>query len=174
MNKKKAGWLPTKKLRNLDSYPGEQRLEKGAVAVIECPEEIPCNVCVAVCPFEAIIIEDEIKNLPKLDTNRCKGCGLCVAKCPGLAIFTIDNTYSNDTALLSFPYEFDPLPKEGSTVNALNRAGEVVIEVKVIDAKLTEDNDKTAIISIAVPKEYIHEVRGIGLNCISRDKDEKK
>ncbi len=44
-------------------------------------------------------------------------------KCPGLAIFIIDETYSETEATVLLPYEYLPLPKEGDYVTGLNRGG---------------------------------------------------
>jgi len=44
---------------------------------------IACGLCVKVCPFDALSIEN---NLSRIDINRCRVCGLCVQKCPTKAI----------------------------------------------------------------------------------------
>lgn len=148
-------------LKKTPGFPSEKRLMEGPVAVIECVQEIPCNVCEEVCPFGAIEVGEPIINLPKLDEEKCRGCGKCVASCPGLAIFVVDYTFSQDEALISLPYEFLPLPNVGSIVDAADRYGRVVTKgrvVKVVDGKKF---DHTAIVSIAIPKKYINEVRSI-------------
>ncbi|MBU1093711.1 MAG: 4Fe-4S binding protein [Firmicutes bacterium] len=43
---------------------------------------IKCNICVHVCPYFAITMEDKIS----FDPNKCFECGLCVTKCPTDAI----------------------------------------------------------------------------------------
>lgn len=40
-----------------------------------------CRVCVALCPFKAITVNEE-KNIAEIDPTLCKGCGTCVAACP--------------------------------------------------------------------------------------------
>jgi len=44
-----------------------------------------CSICSAVCPFEAISI-DEKSGKVKLDTEKCRMCGICVSACPSSAI----------------------------------------------------------------------------------------
>lgn len=36
--------------------------------------------CVAVCPFDAIAMDD--RGLPVVDPRKCTGCGICVRECP--------------------------------------------------------------------------------------------
>ncbi|MBU1141530.1 MAG: 4Fe-4S binding protein [Firmicutes bacterium] len=43
---------------------------------------IKCNLCIKVCPYFAITMEDKIT----FDSNKCFECGLCVVKCPADAI----------------------------------------------------------------------------------------
>jgi len=43
---------------------------------------IKCNICVNVCPYFAITMEDKIT----FDPNKCFECGLCVVKCPTHAL----------------------------------------------------------------------------------------
>jgi electron transport complex protein RnfB len=40
---------------------------------------IACDVCVKVCPYEAITVT---ANLAEIDYEKCTDCGLCVEKCP--------------------------------------------------------------------------------------------
>lgn len=158
---RKTGYLTKGELVNLNLYPTEERFKKGSVAIIECIEEIPCNPCEAVCKFKAIKIGKPITNLPILDENLCRGCGLCTAKCPGLAIFMIDKTYSEKEGLVSFPHEYLPLPVTGSIVEAVNRKGKVVCFGKVLKVLNKKGFDRTPVVTIAIPKEKLDEVRGI-------------
>jgi Fe-S-cluster-containing hydrogenase component 2 len=151
----KAG-IPTSDDINL-VVPDKKRLESGPVAVIECFREIPCDPCFYSCPFEAIKEFDDINDKPELDFVKCTGCKSCIAKCPGLAIFVVD--YNKST--VSIPYELLPLPKKGDILEGLNREGKKVCNALVVSIKDPEKNDKTAVITIKVPQEYLMEVRNI-------------
>ena len=142
-------------------FPSENRIKRGAVACIECAQEIPCNPCVDSCPSGAIIIKDSITKLPFLDQNRCTGCGLCLASCPGQAIFLLNYHYSDCKASVSFPYEYLPLPNPGETVMGVNRDGKPVAPVEIIKVDNRKRNDHTAIITVAVDKIFIHDIRSI-------------
>lgn len=141
--------------------PGRKRLEKGPVAYIECVQEIPCNPCEKACPFGAIQVGKPITNLPRLDEEKCTGCGICIAQCPGLAIFKIDKKYTANSSLVEFPYEYLPLPKEGEIVPCGNRAGEYLVDGKVVRVKNQRTHDGTAVIAVEVPQEYCLDVRTI-------------
>jgi heterodisulfide reductase subunit A2 len=43
-----------------------------------------CEGCIEVCPYGAIIFDDE-KGVPKVNEALCKGCGACAAACPSEA-----------------------------------------------------------------------------------------
>jgi Fe-S-cluster-containing hydrogenase component 2 len=139
--------------------PSPERQAKGRVAVIECIQHIPCNPCVDICPQKAIQIPGEITNLPIVDFDKCNGCGLCVANCPGLAIFLVNEAFTEDRAEVGIPYELVPLPKKGDTVTALNRAGKPIAKATVLRVVNPARYDRTAIIYLAVPKGKAMDVR---------------
>jgi len=143
--------------------PSLQELQKGPLAVIECIEEIPCDPCEAACPFGALQIGSPITNLPVLDVEKCNGCGICLSSCPGLAIFVINLNYSDESALVSFPFEYLPLPKVGEEVSATDREGKKVCQGKVIGILDKPKQDHTPVISISIPQEYALIVRGISV-----------
>lgn len=154
--------VPSKEeLASAPGVPSRERMDRGRVACIECVQEIPCNPCESICRFGAITIGDEITNLPHLDADKCTGCGLCVANCPGLAITVINRAFSSDEATVDFPFEYYPLPKLGDEVDAVNRAGEVVCRGRVIRVTKIPAYAGTAVISMAVPKEFSDEVRSM-------------
>ena len=62
--------------------PDETRFLKGAVAIAECFQKIPCNPCTKACVKKAIHIEPDINETPKIDFDVCNGCGACMLKCP--------------------------------------------------------------------------------------------
>ena len=43
MSVKEKGYLTTEEVRALPQYPTEEDFKRGPMAVIECPQEIPCN-----------------------------------------------------------------------------------------------------------------------------------
>jgi len=139
--------------------PTKTRRQKGRVIVIECVQHIPCNPCVDICPQGAITMEGGITGLPVVDFEKCNGCSLCVANCPGIAIFTIDETFSASEAEIGVPYEFRPLPESNESVEALDRAGKVVCQGKVVRVRNPKAFDRTPIVFISVPKEYSMTVR---------------
>jgi len=154
---KETGIITVEELKHLGLMPPEERLTRGPVAIPECPEEIPCNICVVSCPQHAISIEG-IKGLPRIDWDKCVGCGVCVAKCPGLAIFVVDLSKPGEHAYVTVPHEFLPAPKVGDVVDLLSREGEVVGRGEVV--KVWESN-RTWVVTVRVPRELAMEVRGV-------------
>lgn len=156
-----TGYMEYDELVAIQQIPSEERYKMGPVAVIECIQEIPCNPCEAACKFGAIVIGDPITNLPKLQMDKCIGCGVCVAKCSGLAIFIVNKSYSEEFASVSFPYEYYPLPQEGYNVQAVNRKGDVVCKGKVLKMTNPKSFDHTPVVTVEIPKEFADEVRSI-------------
>ena len=142
-------------------FPGQERLEKGPVAIIECFQNIPCNPCNTACKQNAIQPFQDINDRPAIIEENCNGCGLCLTKCPGLAIMVVDLNWEETRAMIKIPYEFTPLPEKGETVHALNREGSVVTDAEVIRVQNPSSFDKTPIVSFAVPKEFVKQVRNI-------------
>jgi hypothetical protein len=70
-------------------------------------------------------------------------------------------TYSEDKASVAFPYEFLPMPKKGDIVPGVNRAGEVVCEAEVLRVQRPKGFDRTAVITVVVPRDLAMEVRSM-------------
>lgn len=139
--------------------PDEARRKKGPYALFECFQNIPCNPCYTSCKFNAVKPLVDITETPETYYDKCVGCGVCITVCPGLAAFVIDETYSDTASLVKIPYEYSPLPAEGQVVDGVNRVGEVVCQVTV--EKVITFKNKTSVLSLVVPKEFTHVVRGI-------------
>jgi len=153
------GFPSAEELAKSPGVPSKERIRKGPVACIECVQEIPCNPCEEACPYGAIAVGKPITNLPKLDEEKCIGCGNCIAACPGLAIFVVNG--SKEKAEISFPYEYYPLPKKGDTVDCVDRSGQVVTSGKVVRVVKSPKYDQTAVVTVEVDQEYIDVVRSI-------------
>jgi len=156
-----TGMISEDELKKAPGVPSMERLSKGAVAILECVQEIPCDPCKNACPKGAIIIDGDITNLPRLRADICTGCGLCIPHCPGLAIFVVNMVHSKNNACIMMPYEYLPLPKAGDEVSALDREGNVVGRAKVIKVVKRRENNKTPLIQIKVRKELGMAVRNI-------------
>ena len=140
-------------------WPSEERLKKGPVVIVECFQEIPCNPCETSCPQKAIIVGDDINALPQVDYGKCNGCTICVSRCPGLAVFVVDASYSPAESTITMPYEFLPLPQKGETVEGLDREGRKCCQAKVIRVVNTKAQDKTPLVTLAIPKGKEKDVR---------------
>lgn len=123
--------------------------------VIECTQNIPCNPCQDACKKGCIKIGTDMTALPQVDPDAgCINCGMCVANCPGQAIFLVDEHYSEDSATVTLPYEFLPLPKKGDAGVALSRGGSPVCDAEVVAVRKVPAFDQTALVTIKVPKDF--------------------
>jgi len=154
---RQLGYLPLEVIEKKISLPSKERMEKGAVVIIECIEDIPCDPCVESCKNEAII-KESLTAVPIVDYEKCTGCALCVAFCPGLAIFVVDNS-PEDKALVYIPYEMLPAPKKGDKGDALDRSGKRIGSAEV--AKVRKGNRGTTVLGILVEKDLVMNVRSI-------------
>ncbi|NPA97072.1 MAG: 4Fe-4S dicluster domain-containing protein [Crenarchaeota archaeon] len=153
---RRSGVISVEELRRLGLLPPEDRLRKGPVAILECPEMIPCNICVSACPSGAIRM-DRIIDVPRVDWDKCVGCGNCVAICPGLAAFVVDLSKPGK-AYVTLPHELLPRPREGEEVTLLSRDGREVGKGRVV--RVWERN-RTLVVTVEVPEELAMEVRAI-------------
>ena len=62
---------------------------------------------------------------------------------------------------MSFPHEYVPLPEKDAVVDAVNRGGEFVCKGRILQVNQAKRNDKTSVLTLAVPVEYADDVRGI-------------
>ena len=156
-NRYESGVLPPE----MAQLPPELALKRGGCVVIECPERIPCDPCHTGCPTGAVLPFADINDTPRVDGDKCTGCALCVAKCPGLACFVVDISYGGeDEALIRLPYEMFPRPLAGSSVDCTDRTGRVVAG-GTVESVREPAKDRTAVVSVVVPRGLAGEIRGI-------------
>lgn len=153
---RKQGYIEVEELEKLNQLPNKERILQGPVVILECPEQIPCNICVEACPVNAIQM-DKIYELPVVDWNKCTGCGMCVALCPGLAAFVVDLS-KPDYDYVTVPHEFYPKPRKGDQVYLLDRRGNKIGLGEVV--RIWERN-KTMVVTVKTPKGLGMEVRAI-------------
>ena len=161
----KTGVLTEEELKKSPGIPTEARRQKGPVASIECLEDIPCNPCESSCNVDAIIVGEDITNIPHLYGDKCVACQTCVYICPGQAIVMVDESLPNGKATVMMPYEYRPLPEKGDVVSALNRAGQELGDATVVAVRQTKRMDQTATVTIEVPKEWSMQARAIKLKA---------
>lgn len=145
----------------MGKFPSIERINKGPIAVVECYKEIPCNPCETACKFDAINIGEDINNIPIVNEDNCTGCALCLSKCPGLAIIVVDGSKSKNKVEIKIPYEFLPLPEVGHIVKGLNRNGEYISDVKVLQVLNPKSFDRTPVIKIEVDRDFLYDIRNI-------------
>jgi len=152
--------IPSKEMI-MDKFPSIDRINKGPVVVVECYKKIPCNPCQTACKYDAIIVGEDINNIPNVNVDNCIGCAICLSKCPGLAIMVVDGSKSNDTVLIKIPYEFLPLPVEGEMVKGLDREGNYLMDVKVLKVLNPKSFDRTPIVTVEISRDYLYDFRNI-------------
>ncbi len=144
----------------IKSFPAASYEAEGIHPVIECTQNIPCNPCQEACKKGCIHVSDSITMLPEIQKDKkCIGCGLCVATCSGQAIFLVNNDVGDGMSTVTFPYEFLPEPVKGETGFALDRSGKVVCNAEIVDIKRSPVMDKTAVVTMKIPREFVDRAR---------------
>lgn len=143
----------------VERYPGVTH-RVGIHPVMECSQNIPCNPCQDACPKGCISIGKNITSLPVVVPDAtCIGCGMCVAACSGQAIFLVDEDFDADSATVTIPYEFLPLPPKGAKGKGLSRAGQVVCDAEILEVKQAKAFDHTNLLTIKVPRDMAMKAR---------------
>jgi len=149
------GYVEVEELKQMGLVPPPERMERGPVAVTECVEEIPCNVCEAACRLGAVSVEG-LRGRPRVDWDRCTGCGVCVGVCPGQAMFVV--SLAGGEGRVTLPYEFLPKLAPGMRVKLLSRRGE---ELGVGEVERVFEVNRTQVVTVRVPGELVMEVRAV-------------
>ena len=157
----KTGFLTEEDLKDSPGIPDVARRRKGPVASIECLEDIPCNPCETNCNYDAIIVGEDITNIPHLYGDKCVACRTCVYICPGQAIVMVDESLPDGRASVMMPYEYRPLPEKGDTVTALDRAGRELGDATVLAIRQNKRMDQTATVTIEIVKDWSMQARAI-------------
>jgi bacterioferritin-associated ferredoxin len=73
----------------------------------------------------------------------------------------MDKSYSETAGTVAFPYEYMPVPESGQAVKAVDRSGKVICDARVVKVINPKTFDRTPVVTIEVPIEYVEEARGI-------------
>ncbi len=135
--------------------------QKKLVAVIDCPQQIPCNPCETACPFGAITVGEDISGQPVLNAEKCRGCGLCVAACPGIAIRLLGPAPQQGFATVVVPHEYLPLPRQGERVELAGKNGEALGTGEVAKCWQPLRGDPTWLLSLVAEEAVAPLVHGL-------------
>jgi len=156
---RRTGVVSAERLKLLGYIPNKERLYKGPVAIFECVEPIPCNVCVFACPFNAVQME-KITDMPKVDFDRCTGCALCVAQCPGQAIYVVDLSSKDSYGYVTLQYDMTLPPKPGDKVKLLDNKGREIGE-GIVRLSYKHKRSEVYVVKVEVPKDLVMVVKAI-------------
>lgn len=82
----------------------------------------------------------------------------------GQAIFLVNDDFEEECSTITLAYEFLPYPEKGQTGTAMDRSGKPVCEAEVISLRKSPATDGTALLTIAVPKEFSMKARAFRPN----------
>ncbi len=166
-----AEWATIEEI--LKSRPGEvtepnlPELEEGVFPIMHCTQEIPCDPCSTVCPRHLIHVDpSDIRHLPEVDyfaEKGCIACGRCVAVCPGLAVTLVDYRKGKENALVTLPFEQDPMSvAEGDEIELTSTEGMTIGKATIKTIKKIKDYaNGTSLLTVEVPREIAKLVSGL-------------
>ena len=149
------------------SEPNIPDLEEGVFPIMHCTQEIPCDPCSTVCPRHLIHVDpSDIRHLPEVDyfaEKGCIACGRCVAVCPGLAVTLVDYRKGNQNALVTLPFEQDPLNvAEGDEIELTSTEGMSLGKAVIKTIKKVKGFENgTSLLTVEVPRLIAKEVSGL-------------
>jgi sarcosine oxidase, subunit alpha len=137
----------------------------GAMPVIHCTQEIPCDPCSSLCINGLIFVDDrDIRKLPQFqgDAYSCGCCEECVTGCPGLAITLVDYYSDSNFPTVSIPYEIKRgAMKSGDKVTVVDTQGKVLGLLEVQAVHDNPSSDRTQVIQVQAPAGYARKIAGI-------------
>jgi ferredoxin len=140
-------------------------IHDGAMPVIHCTQEIPCDPCSSLCINGLIYVDTkDIRKLPKFegDAFSCGCCEECVGGCPGLAITLVDYYSDSDFPTVSIPYEIKRGGiQTGDQVTVVDTQGIELGTLVVQAVHDTPSSDRTQIIQVQAPAEYARKIAGM-------------
>jgi len=139
----------------------------GAVAVVDCREEIPCNPCEDACRRGAISVGENVCAVPRYDPGLCDGCGRCVALCPGMAIFLLDRSEDNGKVRITLSYEMREEIKEGDEAWAMDGEGRPLGKGKIVKVAKMSKSGVGLLVTLQAPEEWALKVRGVRVRVLS-------
>ncbi len=157
----------------LKSRPGEvvepdfPDLEEGVFPIMHCTQEIPCDPCSTVCPRHLIHVDPlDIRHLPEVDyfaEKGCIACGRCVAVCPGLAVTLVDYRKDNENALVTLPFEQDPMSvSKGDEIELTSTEGMSLGKATIKTIKKIKDYaNGTSLLTVEVPRKIAKLISGL-------------
>ncbi|MEW6552959.1 MAG: 4Fe-4S binding protein [Actinomycetota bacterium] len=140
---------------------------KGAVAVLVCREQIPCNPCEEACRRGAIVVGEDICTPPRYDPSRCDGCGRCVAICPGMAVVLLDRSPGGGRARVTLPYEMRDAVEAGGEAWALDAEGVPLGKGRIVRTAKASRKDAAMLVTLEVPEEWSLKVKGLRVRVMS-------
>mgnify|MGYP000979735601 CR=1 FL=1 len=153
----------------LKSLPGETIERKhtlpegdGHRPILHCYQEIPCNPCATVCPFNSIQLSGKtgtILDLPEFK-GKCIGCGLCLLICPGLAITLVRRSQKEGLAEVTLPHEFRHQYKPGDRLELRDRDG-LALGTGILKSARFNKKYRTSLLTVEVPEKIAPDVAGI-------------
>jgi bacterioferritin-associated ferredoxin len=164
-----AAWRTSNQI--LKSKPGRcvpevfDEVSEGAMPLIHCTQEIPCDPCSSLCINGLIYVDaKDIRKLPKFegDAFSCGCCEECVGGCPGLAITLVDYYSDANFPTVSIPYEIKRGGiKSGDLVTVVDTQGKALGQVGVQAVHDNPSSDRTQVIQVKAPSEYARKIAGI-------------
>jgi ferredoxin len=180
VSKFQGKWTEPQSLREIRDFPGQPKSlhRQQPIAAIECFEEIGCDHCQKICPTRAIDLSARAPDSGRLMLNEsaCTACGLCLAACPSQATLLVHERGSHELSDITLPWHGKRKFKVGDLATVLNRRGEPLSNVRVIELPQIQggraEHADVQLVKLAVPAHLVWEARGLRRPKKSQAEDE--